>query len=191
MMHEESSRRAFLTMSAVGLGGLLMPDRSRASAVLERRIPKTSEPLPAVGLGTWQAFDVGGDGRGMAEAKETLRVFVAEGGRVIDTSPMYGSAESVTGQLATELHVGPKLFVATKVWTTGKQAGVRQMEESLRRLRVQRLDLMEVHNLGDGQTQLPPFRDWKTTGRFRYNGGTPYPAGGPPDAARSIAPAAA
>jgi len=155
-----------------------MPNRSSASAVLERRIPKSSEPLPAVGLGTWQAFDVGGDGRGMAEAKEALRVFVAEGGRVIDTSPMYGSAESVTGQLATELRVSAKLFVATKVWTTGKQAGVRQMEESMRRLRVQRLDLMQVHNLVDVQTQLATLRDWKTSGRFRYIGVTHYHAGG-------------
>jgi len=178
MMQEESSRRAFLAMSAIGLGGMLMPNRSSASAVLERRIPKSSEPLPAVGLGTWQAFDVGGDGRGMAEAKEALRVFVAEGGRVIDTSPMYGSAESVTGQLATELRVSAKLFVATKVWTTGKQAGVRQMEESMRRLRVQRLDLMQVHNLVDVQTQLATLRDWKTSGRFRYIGVTHYHAGG-------------
>jgi aryl-alcohol dehydrogenase-like predicted oxidoreductase len=155
-----------------------MPSPSRASAVLERPIPKSSELLPAVGLGTWQAFDVGGDGHGMAEAKETLRVFVAEGGRVIDTSPMYGSAESVTGQLATELHVGSKLFVATKVWTTGKQAGVRQIEESMRRLRVQRLDLMQVHNLVDVQTQLATLRDWKTSGRIRYLGVTHYHAGG-------------
>jgi aryl-alcohol dehydrogenase-like predicted oxidoreductase len=145
--------------------------------MLERRIPKTGEPLPAVGLGTWQAFDVGGDARGTAEAKETLKVFVELGGRVIDSSPMYGSAETVTGQLAAELGVQSKLFVATKVWTTGKQAGIRQMEDSMRKLRVQRLDLMQVHNLSDVQTQLATLRDWKAAGRIRYLGVTHYHAG--------------
>src|SRR5262249_57757961 len=111
MRQEESSRRAFLAMSAIGLGGMLMPNRSSASAVLERRIPKSSEPLPAVGLGTWQAFDVGGDGRGMAEAKEALRAFVAEGGRVIDTSPLNAPPESVTGQLTTDLPGGRKVIL--------------------------------------------------------------------------------
>jgi len=154
-----------------------MRTESSAGGMLERRIPKTGEPLPAVGLGTWQAFDVGGDARGTAEAKETLKVFVELGGRVIDSSPMYGSAETVTGQLAAELGVQSKLFVATKVWTTGKQAGIRQMEDSMRKLRVQRLDLMQVHNLSDVQTQLATLRDWKAAGRIRYLGVTHYHAG--------------
>ena len=154
-----------------------MRTESSAGGMLERRIPKTGEPLPAVGLGTWQAFDVGGDARGTAEAKETLKVFVELGGRVIDSSPMYGSAETVTGQLAAELGVQSKLFVATKVWTTGKQAGIRQMEDSMRKLRVQRLDLMQVHNLSDVQTQLATLRDWKAAGRIRNLGVTHYHAG--------------
>ena len=138
-----------------------MPKGSNASSLLERRIPRSGEPLPAVGLGTWQAFDVGGDARGMAEAKEALKVLVELGGRVVDSSPMYGSAEAVTGQLAAELRIQSKLFLATKVWTTGKQAGIRQMEDSMRKLRVKRLDLMQVHNLSDVQTQLATLRDWK------------------------------
>ena len=154
-----------------------MRTESSAGGMLERRIPRTGEPLPAVGLGTWQAFDVGGDARGTAEAKETLKVFVELGGRVIDSSPMYGSAETVTGQLAAELGVPAKLFVATKVWTTGKQAGIRQMEDSMRKLRVPRLDLMQVHNLSDVQTQLATLRDWKAAGRIRYLGVTHYHAG--------------
>ncbi|HKW91672.1 MAG TPA: aldo/keto reductase [Methylomirabilota bacterium] len=106
----------------------------------------------------------------MAQAKETLRVLAEAGGRVIDSSPMYGSAETVTGRLATELGLASKLFVATKVWTSGRQAGIRQMEDSMRKLRVERLDLMQVHNLVDVTTHLTTLRDWKAAGRVRYLG---------------------
>ena len=164
-----------------------MPKDSRAGNLLERRIPKSGEALPAVGLGTWQGFDVGGDARGMAEAKEALKVFVELGARVIDSSPMYGSAEAVTGQLAAELAIQSKLFVATKVWTNGKQAGIRQMEDSMRKLRVKRLDLMQVHNLSDVQTQLATLRDWKAAGRIRYLGVTHYHAGAHADLEKVIA----
>src|SRR5947199_9788830 len=101
--------------------------------MLERRIPRTGESIPAIGLGTWQVFDVAGDDRAMALARETLRGFVEKGGRVVDSSPMYGSAESVTGRLAAELGPHEKLFVATKVCTTARQAGIRQLEASRRR----------------------------------------------------------
>jgi diketogulonate reductase-like aldo/keto reductase len=90
---------------------------------------------------------------------------------------MYGSAEQVTGQLAAELGARPRLFLATKVWTSGRQAGVRQMEESMRRLRVERLDLMQVHNLVDVQTHLATLREWRAAGRIRYLGITHYHAG--------------
>ena len=88
-----------------------------ANGPLARRIPKTGEAIPAVGLGTWQVFDVASDAKEKAQARETLKVFVELGGRVIDSSPMYGSSESVTGELATALGVKARLFVATKVWT--------------------------------------------------------------------------
>ena len=182
-----TTRRTFLTLSALGLGGLLMPDRSSAATVLERRIPKSGEILPAVGLGTWQAFDVGGDARGMAEAKDALKTLVDLGGRVVDSSPMYGSAEAVTGQAAAELGVASKLFFATKVWTSGKAAGIRQMEESLKRLQVPRLDLLQVHNLVDVQTQLGTLREWKTSGRIRYLGVTHYHAGAHAELEKTVA----
>jgi aryl-alcohol dehydrogenase-like predicted oxidoreductase len=134
--------------------------------------------LPVVGLGTWQVFDVAGDAAGLARAKETLRVLVELGGRVVDTSPMYGSAETVTGQLAADLGVAPRLFLATKVWTSGRRAGIRQMEDSLRKLGVERLDLVQVHNLVDVGTQLATLREWKASGRVRYLGVTHYHAGG-------------
>ena len=155
--------------------------------MLERRIPRTGESIPAVGLGTWQVFDVAGDDRAMALARETLRVFVEKGGRVVDSSPMYGSSESVTGRLAAELGAREKLFVATKVWTTGRQAGIRQMEDSLRKLGVERLDLMQVHNLTDVQTHLAILRDWKRAGRIRYLGITHYHAGAHAELASLIA----
>jgi aryl-alcohol dehydrogenase-like predicted oxidoreductase len=176
-MRARVSRRAFLGAGAAILGAMRMPAESAGGEVLERPIPKTGERLPAVGLGTWQVFDVAGNAAEMAQARDTLRVFVERGGRVIDSSPMYGSSEAVTGQLAAELGVQARLFVATKVWTSGKQAGIRQMEDSIRKLRVERLDLMQVHNLVDTQTHLATLRDWKAAGRVRYLGITHYHAG--------------
>ena len=165
-----------------------MPAALAADRLLQRPIPKSGETLPAVGLGTWQAFDVAGDAGGTAQARAALKALVDSGGRVIDSSPMYGSAESVSGQLAQELGVQPKLFVATKVWTSGKQAGIRQMENSMRKLRVARLDLMQVHNLVDAATHLATLRDWKKAGRVRYLGVTHYHAGAHRDLEKYITP---
>src|SRR2546422_452660 len=138
-MKTDSARRNFLRTGACALGALLMTQQSpAASGPLARRVPKTGEAIPAVGLGTWQVFDVASDAKEKAQAQETLKVFVELGGRVIDSSPMYGSSESVTGELAAALGVKAKLFVATKVWTSGRQAGIRQMEDSMRKLRVER-----------------------------------------------------
>jgi diketogulonate reductase-like aldo/keto reductase len=155
-----------------------MPDPARAEPVLLKRpIPATGELLPAVGLGTWQAFDVAGQAAETAQTRETLKALVALGGRIVDSSPMYGSAESVAGQLMQELGIRERLFVATKVWTEGRAAGLRQMEESMKKLRLERLDLMQVHNLVDTDTHLAGLRDWKKQGRVRYLGVTHYHAG--------------
>src|SRR5439155_3910108 len=108
---------------------------------------------------------------------DVLARFVELGGRVIDSSPMYGAAESVAGDLAAELAVADRLFWATKVWTSGREAGIRQMEQSLKRLRVARLDLMQIHNLLDWRTHLRTLREWKQAGRLRYIGVTHYTAG--------------
>ena len=161
---------------------------SAANGPLARRVPKTGEAIPAVGLGTWQVFDVATDAKEKAQAEETLKAFVELGGRVIDSSPMYGTSESVTGELAAALGVGAKLFVATKVWTSGRQAGIRQMEESMRKLRVERLDLMQVHNLVDASTHLATLREWKNAGRVRYLGVTHYHAGAHADLEKIIRP---
>jgi len=161
---------------------------ARAADRIQRPIPKSGEAIPAVGLGTWQAFDVAGDAAETAQARDALKALVELGGRVIDSSPMYGSAESVSGQLADELGVKAELFVATKVWTSGKQAGIRQMEDSMRKLRVERLDLMQVHNLVDAGTHLATLREWKKAGRVRYLGVTHYHAGAHGDLEKYIRP---
>ena len=166
----------------------MCPDSPAANVALARRIPSTGESVPAVGLGTWQVFDVAANAKETAQARETLQTFVNLGGRVVDSSPMYGSSESVTGRLAAELGVAGKLFIATKVWTSGREAGIRQMENSMRKLRVERLDLMQVHNLVDAQTHLATLRDWKKSGRIRYLGVTHYHAGAHSDLERIIAP---
>ena len=166
----------------------MCPEPAAANAPLSRRIPSTGESIPAVGLGTWQVFDVADNAKETAQARETLQTFVNLGGRVVDSSPMYGSSESVTGRLAAELAVGEKLFIATKVWTNGREAGIRQMEDSMRKLRVERIDLMQVHNLADAQTHLATLRNWKKSGRIRYLGVTHYHAGAHVDLERIIAP---
>jgi aryl-alcohol dehydrogenase-like predicted oxidoreductase len=127
-----------------------------------------------IGLGTWQTFDVGSAER--APLREVLRDFVRLGGTVIDSSPMYGRSESIVGDLAAELNFEGKLFVATKVWTSGREAGIRQMEESFRRLRVKRIDLMQIHNLVDWRAHLNTLREWQKQGRIRYLGVTHYTA---------------
>jgi diketogulonate reductase-like aldo/keto reductase len=144
------------------------------SSILQRPIPSSGEAIPAIGLGTWRTFDVGTSPAARAPLKEVLQRFVELGGRVVDSSPMYGAAESVVGDLAAELALGDRLFLATKVWTSGREAGIAQMEQSMRRLRARRLDLMQVHNLLDWRTHLRTLRDWKAAGRIRYLGVTHY-----------------
>src|SRR6266702_2206830 len=183
-------RRNWLKLAAaLAFGGRMPPGHAADSPkLLERSIPKTGEKIAAVGLGTWQVFDVAGDAAETAQARETLKTFVGLGGRVVDSSPMYGSSESMTGQLAAELGVESKLFVATKVWTSGREAGIRQMEDSMRRLRVERLDLIQVHNLVDASTHLATLREWKKAGRVRYLGVTHYHAGAHADLEKIIRP---
>jgi diketogulonate reductase-like aldo/keto reductase len=142
-----------------------------------RPIPASGEMLPVVGLGTYQSFDVGSGAAEREPVKEVLRLFVQQGGKLVDSSPMYGPSESVVGDLATELGINARLFMATKVWTSGRDAGIRQMEESLRRMKVERMDLMQIHNLLDWKTHLDTLKKWKAAGRIRYIGITHYHSG--------------
>ena len=137
-------------------------------------IPSSAEPLPLIGIGTWQTFDVAEDRR--PPLAEVLKAFSQAGGRLVDSSPMYGAAESVVGELANELGLRERFFMATKVWTRGRDEGVRQMERSFERMRVERMDLMQVHNLVDVQTHTKTLREWKEKKRVRYIGVTHYTA---------------
>lgn len=138
-----------------------------------RTIPRDGRPLPVVGCGTWLGFDVGGRPAERSSRAGVLRELFAAGGSVVDSSPMYGSAEEVVGDLLAD-NPAPAAFIATKVWTTGRKAGIAQMERSLQLLRVPRIDLMQVHNLVDWRTHLDTLREWKEQGRVRYIGITHY-----------------
>ncbi|ADO68746.1 aldo/keto reductase [Stigmatella aurantiaca] len=173
-------RRAFLQTSGLALAataaGRVWATPSETPAMLTRAIPRTQEALPVIGMGTWQTFDVGPGVAERAPLEEVLRAFAALGGTLVDSSPMYGQSEEVLGALAVKTGLQPKLFTATKVWTSGKAEGLRQMEDSLRKLRTQRLDLMQVHNLVDAATHLDTLQAWKEQGRVRYVGVTHYTA---------------
>ena len=142
--------------------------------MLTRAIPSTGEKLPVIGLGTYNAFDLDLTPANEKQLGDVLSLFVKSGARLIDSSPMYGRAEQVIGTLTNKLGLRDKLFLATKVWTRGKQAGIDSMERSMSRLQTKQIDLMQVHNLVDAQTQLETIREWKAQGRIRYLGITHY-----------------
>jgi len=166
------SRRDFLgamiAAGAVGIGS----GTTMAETMIQRPIPQTGESLPVIGLGTWQTFDVGATDAEREPLRQVLGDFMKLGGRVIDSSPMYGRSEGVVGDLSAELNLHKKLFLATKVWTSGREEGIRQMEQSLAKLRASHIDLMQVHNLVDYRTHLVTLRQWKERGRIRYMGVT-------------------
>ena len=143
---------------------------------MTKRIPASGEELPVIGIGTWQTFDVRPDPVERAPLREVLKAFAKAGGRVVDSSPMYGAAEAVVGDLTSELGLRERLFMATKVWTRGRDQGIRQMEASFRRMRVQRMDLMQVHNLMDVAVHTPTLKEMKAKERIRYIGITHYTA---------------
>lgn len=171
---EGLSRRSLLGASASVLGLAVLPGAASPSApaMLERPIPSTGETLPAIGMGTWQTFDVSGR-RALRERRPVLQAFLDAGGRVIDSSPMYGDAEAAVGTLLLETKAPAEPFVATKVWTHGHEEGIAVMERSIQRMGG-RVDLMQVHNLVDWRTHLPVLRTWKDEGRIRYLGITHY-----------------
>jgi diketogulonate reductase-like aldo/keto reductase len=166
------SRRQFLQNTPIALGAAWVWAQMQGR-MIQRVIASTGENLPVIGLGTWQTFDVAG-APALDPLASVLRQFTAAGARLVDSSPMYGRAEGVLGELAERLSLQSTLFYATKVWTSGRDQGIRQMNESFRRMRVQRVDLMQVHNLLDVDTHLQTLASWKREGRVRYIGITHY-----------------
>ncbi len=159
---------------------------TESSTILTRTIPSSGETLPVIGLGTWRAFDVDLTSDIRRHLEEVLSLFVKLSGRVIDSSPMYGRAEVVIGELTAALGIREKLFLATKVWTRGKENGIKSIERSMALLRTNRIDLMQVHNLLDVHTHLATLRQWKEQGRIRYIGVTHYNSSAFPEIERIL-----
>lgn len=142
--------------------------------LIQRAIPSTGELIPVVGMGTASTFDTNDNPQTLAQLVEIMRLFLAGGGTVIDSSPMYGHAESRLGEVMAMLTDVSAIFAATKVWTQGKDNGIAQMHESARRMGIKRFDLMAVHNLKDWRTHLDTLKQWKDEGKVRYIGITTW-----------------
>src|SRR5712691_3441482 len=176
-MHDKISRRRAAKLIGATVADAFLPmgtsrifAAEESSRPLMRSIPKTSEKLPVIGLGSAVTFDVPSRSPQAKTVGDVMALFVKHGGKVIDTSPAYGNAESVIGDLAYKSHLRDSLFIATKVWTRGEQEGIAQVKRSLQRFRTRTIDLMQVHNLADVETQMSSLREWKSKGRIRYTG---------------------
>lgn len=176
MKNQVNRREAIQLLSYATAGAFLMPSllAFKTNAIMKRKIPSSGEELPVVGLGTWQTFDVGNDQEQRLQLAEVLKEMKALGGTMIDSSPMYGSSEKVVGDLTTQLKIQDSFFYATKVWTSGKQVGIDQMQASMQKMQRQQMDLMQIHNLVDWETHMKTLKDWKLEGKIRYWGFTHY-----------------
>ncbi|MCW1922609.1 aldo/keto reductase [Luteolibacter arcticus] len=166
------TRRDTFRLMAGGLAMSQVAAQEPAAAMMTRLIPSSGEKLPVIGMGTWQTFDVADP----APLEEVLKVFSELGGKLLDSSPMYGKSEQVAGDLIGKLGLRDKLFIATKVWTKGEAEGIAQMDASMKKLRAKPIDLMQVHNLLDVGAHLDTLRGWKKDGLVRYLGITHYTA---------------
>src|SRR3954447_94463 len=186
-------RRDLLSGAASGIALFELTGTKNAMAaetMITRPIPSSGEAMPVIGLGTWQVFDIGpGVGSGdpaRQKLAEVVRMLADAGGRMIDTSPMYGRAEAVTGDLVAASGLRPGIFLATKVWTSGREAGIAQMRRSAGLLRCPVLDLIQIHNLLDWRTHLATLWRMKEDGQVRYIGITHYTTGSLSELARIL-----
>ena len=165
---------------AIGVGAAALginPALAQSKPVLTRKIPRTGEPLAVIGLGTAIVFDIGSDAEKRAERSKVLQVFLDGGGRLIDTAPSYGSAESVVGDLLADLKARDRAFVATKVRVAGRERSIAEQQQSQKRLRTEKIELIQIHNVGfadraEVASQLALLREWKARGTYRYIGAT-------------------
>jgi len=160
------------TMGLLGAAAAFSSAASLAETgpVNKRAIPKSGESISMIGLGSSRTFDVGDDEAALDELTPVMQAFFDKGGTVIDSSPMYGTSESVIGELLRRVTGADDIFAATKVWTEGKEDGIAQMQESMQRMGVAVMDLMQVHNLVGWQTQIETLKTWKDGGKIRYIG---------------------
>lgn len=190
MIRRAVTRREFCHATAAGatVAGLGVGAFARgAGTMLQRPIPSTSEMLPVIGLGTSDVFDVGSSDADRTPLQDVLKSLLEAGGALLDTSPMYGRAEAVAGDLIEAQRLRARMFLATKVWTRGHEAGLRQIDTSMRLLKADKLDLVQVHNLLDLDTQLATLRSLKERGRIRFLGITHYTVASHPDLEQIIA----
>jgi diketogulonate reductase-like aldo/keto reductase len=167
------NRRKFLSGSAgVLLASQLRPAWAEAPTPIMRTIPSSGEKLPVMGMGSSRTFDVNTKKSSLHSLARVLEVFFAEQGSLIDSSPMYGQAEAVLGQLLSDISPKPHMFAATKVWTDGRESGIEQMEKSSELMGVPVFDLMQIHNLRDWKIHMKTLRGWKEEGKIRYLGVT-------------------
>lgn len=169
------TRRQILQLGATLMAGQYTElfagvGRSLSLPLIQRPIPSSGELLPVIGMGTSRTFDADYDQETMTRLSQVMQAFFAGQGQIIDSSPMYGSAESRVGDILRDMPKVPKIFAATKVWTTGKDAGIAQMQRSAKRMNVKRFDLIAVHNLEDWKTHLKTLKQWKAEGKVRYIG---------------------
>lgn len=171
----DKSRRRFIkgacSVAALGVASPRLAISAKDVSLL-RAIPSTGELIPAIGMGSWITFNVGNNKRERGTRVDVLRAFFKGGGALVDSSPMYGSSEAVIGHCLGEIGGEPPVFSATKVWTSGRERGIRQMKESAALWGEDAFDLMQVHNLMDWETHLETLKAWKKDGRVRYIGVT-------------------
>ncbi|GLR17972.1 aldo/keto reductase [Portibacter lacus] len=168
-------RRRAIKNILVSTTGLSLTSLNFDFADMEKRaIPSSGEMMPVVGIGTWQTFDVGNDVKKRLELKRVLTEVYKQGGKFIDCSPMYGSSEECVGDIASELNFQEDFFYATKVWTSGRQNGIDQMNQSFRLMKRETMDLMQIHNLVDWEIHVKILKEWKDAGRIKYWGITHY-----------------
>jgi len=167
------SRRELLKGVCAAAAYLQLPPGMLNAAeheTIKKTIPSSGEELSVIGMGTSRTFDAGNDPTLRAQLQDVLQCFFDYGGELIDTSPMYGSAEEVVGDLLKKVSNKNKLFAATKVWIYGREAGIKQMQASMEKMGVKTMDLMQIHNLRDWKTHIRTLRDWKEQGKIRYLG---------------------
>ena len=168
------SRRDFIALSSLSF----LPTLSNASmlneSMLKRVIPSSGEEMPVIGLGTSRVFDIEPSKNELNVREKILDIFYENGGRLIDTSPMYGMSEEIIGITAKKYIEKNRFFLATKVWTEGRENGMRQIEESFQKMRTDKISLIQVHNLLDWKTQIKTLRSLKDKGRIDYIGITHY-----------------
>ena len=176
MINTEWSRRDVIAACAA-LGAMPSMAFGIQKEMLRRKIPSSNASLPVVGLGTYDVFDVDSTPIEIAKRKDIVAKLIAAGGSLLDTSPMYNRSENVIGDVIDAGIDRRQLFLATKVWVNGRDAGVAQMNRSAELMNTDVIDLMQVHNLRDTAAHMSTIRDWQQQGRIRYSGLTHYTAG--------------